>query len=399
MFDLDAVLLLQLVSEANCGISLDRTAAERSRGRKLLPTDLFAGCVVSPFKKYESETMTQYYKLIKKVWAGARFVISQVGFDARKFDETFRFMQRAGINLPLIGNVYLPNLAVARLMNAGKVPGCVVTDRLLGRIRRESENNDRGKARRLVRAGKLAAVLKGIGYSGIHIGGQGLTNDDINQVLDMCEEYYPDWRELVKEFDFPQRDGFYLFQKDPETGLNTDALNRFANSSSAAVFFRLLRFIHQSCFEPGGALFRSMKKICLKLERSAFKKAFTRAEYITKEIIFDCYRCGDCTLPELAFICPQSRCPKYILNGPCGGSFNGWCEVFPDQRKCIYVRAYRRLKSVKSQSLLCRKIIPPRNWSLNETSSWINFFNGSDYSSKTTEVPTPPIVDAIDFVK
>jgi len=54
------------------------------------PPHFFKGCTVSPFKKYESEVMAQYYRLYKKVKIGADFVITQLGFDARKFDELLR---------------------------------------------------------------------------------------------------------------------------------------------------------------------------------------------------------------------------------------------------------------------------------------------------------------------
>ncbi len=43
-----------------------------------------------------------------------------------------------------------------------------------------------------------------------------------------------------------------------------------------------------------------------------------------------CGACGDCILGETGGICPIVRCSKSMLNGPCGGSVNGKCEVSPD---------------------------------------------------------------------
>ena len=43
-----------------------------------------------------------------------------------------------------------------------------------------------------------------------------------------------------------------------------------------------------------------------------------------------CQACGQCVLGQTAGICPISRCAKRILNGPCGGSTNGKCEINPD---------------------------------------------------------------------
>ena len=43
-----------------------------------------------------------------------------------------------------------------------------------------------------------------------------------------------------------------------------------------------------------------------------------------------CHLCGDCVLGRTGGICPISRCAKSLVNGPCGGSKNGRCEVNPD---------------------------------------------------------------------
>ncbi|MDD4750122.1 MAG: methylenetetrahydrofolate reductase C-terminal domain-containing protein, partial [Methanosarcinaceae archaeon] len=40
-----------------------------------------------------------------------------------------------------------------------------------------------------------------------------------------------------------------------------------------------------------------------------------------------CVLCGTCTIWEFGGICPKARCPKGLLNGPCGGAVDGKCEV------------------------------------------------------------------------
>lgn len=55
-----------------------------------------------------------------------------------------------------------------------------------------------------------------------------------------------------------------------------------------------------------------------------------------------CQMCGDCVLDRTAGICPVTTCPKGLLNGPCGGMWDGMCEVLTD-RECAHVRIYRRL--------------------------------------------------------
>lgn len=43
-----------------------------------------------------------------------------------------------------------------------------------------------------------------------------------------------------------------------------------------------------------------------------------------------CVGCGDCVLAHTGGICPISRCAKRLLNGPCGGSSRGKCEIGGD---------------------------------------------------------------------
>jgi methylenetetrahydrofolate reductase (NADPH) len=60
---------------------------------------------VSPFKQTEAETFAQYYKLCKKVGTGAEFAITQVGYDARKFEELIRMQHDFGTTIPTLGSV------------------------------------------------------------------------------------------------------------------------------------------------------------------------------------------------------------------------------------------------------------------------------------------------------
>lgn len=55
-----------------------------------------------------------------------------------------------------------------------------------------------------------------------------------------------------------------------------------------------------------------------------------------------CQMCGSCVLDLTAGICPVTTCPKGLLNGPCGGMWDGRCEVLTD-RECTHVRIRRRL--------------------------------------------------------
>ena len=377
VFDLDSIQLIHLIHQMNQGLDLDGKAP--GGGVRLPPTHFLKGCTLSPFKKYESEVMSQYYKLFKKVKEGGDFLITQVGFDARKFDELLRYVRYHILRIPILGNVYIVNRSVAKVMNQGGVPGCVVTDELYRILEEESKAPDKGKAARLTRAAKLIAILKGMGFDGVHIGGPSLSYEDLEWVIQKGKEFFMNWEEWVREFSFPQKDGFYLFEKDQKTGLNTDVFVHKGSKPRKTFGHRIMRFFHQLAFTPEARLYKPAKWFFGKIDGTRLEGPVTELEYWIKFISSRCRRCGDCTLLEVAFLCPQSQCPKYLFNGQCGGSFEGWCEVFPGKKRCIYFRAYNRLKAYGEQDSLKEGYTPPRNWELDQTSSWANYFLGRDH--------------------
>jgi methylenetetrahydrofolate reductase (NADPH) len=154
--------------------------------------------------------LAQYDKLFKKARERVDFLITQVGFDVRKFDELLRFMRRHGIQVPILGNVHILNRAVASVMNRGEVPGCVVTDELYHIYQEESEAPDKGKKAQLTRAAKLIGVLKGIGYDGVHIGGPSLRYEDVAWVIEKSKEFSSNWEEWAREFS-SLREGAFIF--------------------------------------------------------------------------------------------------------------------------------------------------------------------------------------------
>jgi ferredoxin len=73
-----------------------------------------------------------------------------------------------------------------------------------------------------------------------------------------------------------------------------------------------------------------------------------------------CAACGDCILGLTGGICPIARCSKSLLNGPCGGSLDGHCEISPDI-PCAWQLIYDRLNSAGRLEVLM-DIQPPKNW-------------------------------------
>jgi methylenetetrahydrofolate reductase (NADPH) len=104
-------------------------------------------------------------------------------------------------------------------------------------------------------------------------------------------------------------------------------------------------------------------------------------EHLSKTLLYQCKDCGDCSLPDIAFLCPESQCAKNQRNGPCGGTREGRCEVdgFGD---CIWLRAYERLKHDGKESELLAHAPVVQNQGLRGTSAWANFWLGRDHAAK-----------------
>lgn len=386
VFDIDPVNTLRLIQSMNEGL-------EHQVMRKkvtLAQTDLFAGVCVSPFKMLESELIPQYYKLKKKIQAGAHFIINQIGYDARKLHELLQWLKTNNLNIPLLANIYMLPYGAAKMMNANKIPGCVVTDKLVAELAEEAKTEDKGKAARLLRAAKLYAIAKGMGCAGAHIGGHGMTYQMVEYIIEKGEELSRNWEDLIIEFDYPQKKGFYFFTKDPDTGLNRDETAKSTFKPRVPLIYRFARIIHALFFNDKSILFKMLQFFARWIDASPIlKRLFEFQEHLIKVVMFDCMNCGDCGLFDVAYLCPMSQCPKEQRNGPCGGSYEGWCEVYPNEKKCIWTRAYQRLKKYKEEDQIGEHIVLPCNWELSKTSSWLNFYLGRDHTSKRLGIKPP----------
>ena len=181
--------------------------------------------------------MPQYFKLVRKIAAGARWVIPQLGYDMRKFHEVKLFLEARGIDVPVIGNVYLLSKGVAKLFNSGKLAGCVVSDKLLETVEKYAAGPDKGKKFCQELAAKQLAVFKGLGFAAGYLGGIHKA-DGFGPIIDLAESYGPDdWREFIKEIQFSQPDEFFLFEHDLAHGPerrqpHQPRVSRFAQASA-----------------------------------------------------------------------------------------------------------------------------------------------------------------------
>jgi len=78
-----------------------------------------------------------------------------------------------------------------------------------------------------------------------------------------------------------------------------------------------------------------------------------------------CAQCGSCVLARTAGICPVVRCAKGLLNGPCGGSVDGKCEIDPDT-PCAWQLIIDRLDALGQLDKL-EEIEPPKDWGVSHS--------------------------------
>jgi hypothetical protein len=79
-----------------------------------------------------------------------------------------------------------------------------------------------------------------------------------------------------------------------------------------------------------------------------------------------CLECGDCVLEFTGGLCPIARCSKHLLNGPCGGSQGGKCEVDPNI-PCVWQQIVDRLAKLGQLDKL-ERLVTAKNWSVSLTS-------------------------------
>jgi methylenetetrahydrofolate reductase (NADPH) len=381
VFDVDSVGLLWLLGQMNAGLDVTRPGA--TRPVRLAATHFYPGCVVTNFKLRENEVLPQLLKLEKKISAGARWVINQIGYDARKMSELVAWIRCRDLgHVPLIGNVYVLNPTVARVFRAGQIPGVVISDELAELCERHRASADRGKEFFLELAAKQIAIYRGLGYRGAYLGGVHAI-EDFERVLEIESTFASgDWREFVRVLGYSRPGEFFFFEADPATGLaNPKALSRAYLSSVAPrpnVVYRFSKFMHGAMFTPDRGLWTVGAKLCANSRDPAQGPRWMRAmERAGKVVLFDCKDCGDCSLPEIAFLCPESSCAKNQRNGPCGGTRDGKCEV--SESDCIWARAYDRLKSEHRADELLAHAPVVQDQNLRGTSSWANTWLRRDH--------------------
>ena len=391
VFDTDSVGMLEMIRRMNAGLSVSRPG-QRSSDIRLAPTRFSPGAAVNPFKLYEGEYLTQLYKMDLKVRTGAQWLVSQIGYDARKHHELIRYLRsKHGETAPqILGSIYVLSAPAARFFGRWGIPGVAVNPDLVDLANRHGKSKDRGRAFFNEFAAKQVAILRGSGFNGVYLSGR-LSFQRIERILQIADSFGPsDWLEFASEINYAQPGEFYLFEPGDRDGTASDrvdaeyAARRSKGGSRVKQLlypnfaYRIGRigkhwlFDHRAPgFGAGSALYRKVEK-----SKVATKIAHG-AEQVMKVPLYGCKDCGDCSLPEIGELCPESQCVKNQRNGPCGGTRAGKCEI--GEKDCIYLRAYNRLTLYGEQDDILNRPVALTDSRLKGSSSWANTFAKRDH--------------------
>jgi methylenetetrahydrofolate reductase (NADPH) len=271
------------------------------------------------------------------------------------------------------------------MFNEGRIPGIVVTQDLLNLCLKQGQSGDEGKPFFLDFAAKQMAIFRGLGYKGVYLGG---VHDvaSIETIIEIERTFSPDdWKEFAKELRYSRLNEYYYYAEDQASGLadaSEHATESRRKSKRAGFMYGLSKLTHDLMFTPGTLLATLGARICTRSKDSYQGPGPMRAlEGISKSVLFSCKDCGDCSLPDTAFLCPESQCAKNQRNGPCGGTHDGHCEV-DGYGDCIWLRAYERLKHDGKAQMLLEHSPVIQDQGLRGTSSWANNWLGRDHATR-----------------
>ncbi len=133
--------------------------------------------------------------------------------------------------------------------------------------------------------------------------------------------------------------------------LTADALAEYGNQIDQADALLIM-----TCAFGVQTIARQLKKMVV----PALDTLFIGKETALGEFNEICTQCGTCIIGETGGICPVTACHKGLVNGPCGGTDSGKCEI--DRRKdCAWTMIYNRLAELGRLDSM-RRLQPPRNY-------------------------------------
>ncbi len=366
VFEMDSLNVLRLIRKMN-------SDARLAAGADGAAPVLFTGAAVGLAKYEEATCIQQLLKVEKKIrFGGAGFIITNLIYDPRKVEDFFRFLRERGLNVPVVGNVFLLTEPAARRMRHEKLPGCYVSEALYHRV--AGEHRDQW----IERCAQLTAMWRDLGAAGVDLGNV----EDFAlavEIIERAKAIGSRWRNYYDNLSFPPETGdrFYLY--DPQG--NPTPLRKPATQWRR----RALHRTHNFFFEPSAPGYKLMRGLLQRLPgmkegRGVPYEALYLLETVLKRVAAKCQSCGDCFLPENFFVCLMGECTKGLTNVPCADSTaDGRCGV-DTSKLCASRHVYDAARFFGGDLEALRRLVnPPKAPELLHTSSFRNFFLTMDH--------------------
>jgi 5,10-methylenetetrahydrofolate reductase len=294
--------------------------------RKHVP-DILRGATVNPFKYNVSDAYLQYYKMVRKINAGADFLVTEAGWDARKHQELQWYLQQRGLATPIIARLRAVRSDDVVGIIDGKAPGQTLSREYATMLQREAALGDQQAfAAQLRRLALLAAGCKIFGYSGVQIAGV-LDVEKMSALIDHIHD---------------------TFEELPDYGTWLRAWNDFHNRVEPAPYPHNY-YLYRNLLDGEGPDYAAGRAKASKqrLPKPAFRQklAYTAGRALSLH-----RRNGPLTAPLKRILCgaadagwqlektfyqAASGCPKGLEDGACGGSRpDGSCEL--GQGPCFF---------------------------------------------------------------
>ena len=311
---------------------------------------LNAGCAVNPFCYIPETSFPQYFKLMKKISAGASFIVTQFGWDMRKLQELRWVLSSRSLPLPSIARLLTLTPARAEAICAGKEPGVHISPDLEAMLRNEMTHSvTQFEAAQWRRIQIHAAGARLLGFSGIQIAGVDRpeqVNILLSRIAEAMNEFnsfedwlcaYNDYYSRLELAPYPYR--FYEFEELFSSARPPEQLVRTQSDIAPVSDWEICRYrLASKLFSHADTLPANEKRL-------------------TKKLLVACRSCPECRLPLMHFICPEN-CPKGQSNGPCGSvGVDGKCEF--GHQECIHARRMRLAEFLNDYAPMEECIIPP----------------------------------------
>jgi methylenetetrahydrofolate reductase (NADPH) len=295
---------------------------------------LCLGAAINPYKYTAVDMYLQYYKMARKLAAGANYLVAQAGWDMKKLQELQWYMQQRDIQVPVIARLHLVHPDEADSIHLGLYPGVPVARTYVAKIQREHQNATQPGKFQDIQLERLELQIAGcriLGYSGVQIVGirDVQTLNKLAERLRQFNEKYPSydrWLEAWDKFNdgislVPTPQAFYGYKQllspghamydeavaKPEAAMlpqATDSVRCRGAMLPALLSHRMPNWIHD----------------------------------LTRKMFFPECTAEDSRLP-FVFFCNPAECPKKLVFGACGGAgLDGLCE-FGD-RPCFFHKVF-----------------------------------------------------------